>query len=743
MKARRKFRQSKSHAVAWAIIATIVAVGFLSFRSVSSVFAAYNDWIADLPTINSDSFNFAEDSYMYANDGKTLLAKFQLEKRDPVSLDKVSDYVKQATVDVEDVRFYEHNGVDPQGIMRALIVNLSGGDLEGASTITQQLVRNTALSEEAMDITLERKAREAELALEMEKNYSKEEILSMYLNTINYGDGCYGIQAAAKNYFQTKAADLTLAQAATLAGIPQSPTTYNPKENPEECLKRRNLVLDRMLTAGHITKQEYDAASSEELGLDPAADEPAQGIYAYPYFTSFVRDELMKPDNIYGCSYADLFQGGLKIYTTLDTDLQDKAEKACKDQYANMEGDLDAALVAMNPKNGYVEAIVGGNDFYKDQWNIATQGGRPSGSTFKVFTLTAAIEQGINPQSAIDCSNPIKLANDTEIYNFGKENYGKMSIADATAISSNTGYYRLTEKIGADKLVEMAHRLGIKSELPEYSIITLGTENVTPLEMSEAYSTIASGGIHHNAVVITRIEDKNGEVLFENADTSERVIDEKVAGAVTNVLRGVFEKSYATAYGSGPSNGQTVAGKTGTGVEFRDHWLVGYSPTLTCAVWIGNRDYSSTSESLTANSLWHNFMSVALAGTEITEFPTVPAPTYKSPDSDLMYDEDVTEYDEDEEEDEEKNKDDEDMQSRVDNYEAGEMTEDDITGAYDNYDVQTSYESSDEYPEGTVISQEFDSSTGTVQMVVSSGPEDGDDSTEGEGEGETEVETEE
>ena len=564
MKARRKFRESKSHAVAWAVIVLIAAVGFLCVRGTSSVFAAYNSWINDLPVINSDSFNFAEDSYMYANDGKTLLAKFQLEKRDPVSLDKISEYVKQATVDVEDVRFYEHNGVDPQGIMRALIRNLTGGSLEGASTITQQLVRNTALSEEATDITLERKAREAELALEMEKNYSKEEILNMYLNTINYGDGCYGIEAAAQNYFQTHAADLTLAQAATLAGIPQSPTAFNPKENPEKCTERRNLVLGRMLTAGHITQEEYDKATQEGLGLDPAEDEPSQGIYAYPYFTSFVRDELMKADNIYGCSYADLFQGGLKIYTTLDKTMQDKAEKACKDQYANMEGDLDAAIVAMDPTNGYVSAIVGGNDFYKDQWNIATQGGRPSGSTFKAFTLAAAIEQGISPQSAIDCSSPVKLADGTEINNFGKESLGRMSIADATAVSSNTGYYRLTEKIGAAKLVEMAHRLGIESELPEYSIITLGTENVTPLEMAEAYSSIASGGIHHDAVVITRIEDRNGEVLFENADTSERVLDESVAGAVTEVLRGVFEKPYATAYGSGPSNGQTVAGKTGT-----------------------------------------------------------------------------------------------------------------------------------------------------------------------------------
>ena len=193
MKARRKFRESKSHAVAWMAMLVVIAVGFIAFRGATSVYAVYNDWIADLPELNSEAFNFAEDSYMYAADGTTLLAKFQLEKREPVDLDKISNYVKRGTVDVEDVRYYEHNGVDIPGIIRAVVRNLGGGALEGASTITQQLVRNTALSEEATDITFKRKAREAELALDMEKAYTKDEILNMYLNTINYGDGCYGI----------------------------------------------------------------------------------------------------------------------------------------------------------------------------------------------------------------------------------------------------------------------------------------------------------------------------------------------------------------------------------------------------------------------------------------------------------------------------------------------------------------------------------------------------------------------
>ncbi len=714
MKARRKFRESKSHAWVWLIIVALAALCVLTYRGVTSVIKVYNDWVADLPALNSDAFSFAEDSYMYAADGTTMLAKFQLEKRDPIDIKDVSPYVVKGTVDVEDVRFYEHDGVDPQGIMRAVVNNLAGGALEGASTITQQLVRNTTLSEEATDITFERKAREAELALELEKLYSKEEILNMYLNTINYGDGCYGIQAAAQNYFQTNAKDLTLAQAAVLIGIPQSPTAYNPKENPEACLERRNKVLERILSAGDITQEEHDAALAEPLNLNPAPEEPSQGIYAYPYFTSFVRDSLMAPDNPYGCSYQDLFEGGLKIYTTLDPALQDSAEQACADQYARMDAGLDAALVAMDPKNGYVKAMVGGSDFYADQWNIAVQGGRPTGSSFKAFTLAAAIEAGISPKTAIDCSNPVTLENGQTVNNFGNANYGTRSLEDATAVSSNTGYYRLTERIGVDKLIDMAHRLGVDSELSPYPIITLGTENVTPLEMAEAYSTFADGGIHHDYVVITKIEDKNGEVLYEAIDEGDRVISPEVAGAVTEVLQGVFEKSYATAYHSGPSNGQVVAGKTGTGVDFRDHWLVGYSPTLTCAAWIGNRDYSSTSSSLTANALWQDFMSRALEGTEKVEFPEVDEPKYTNKNEWIGSKE-------------EKNKnpygDSSSIMDSLNSYQPGTLTEDQITQMYPEYPMQVTYVYSSQYPAGTVISQTLDATSGAVIVVVSQGPD--------------------
>ena len=259
MNTRRKQRESRTHAPAWVLLFIVAAICFVGVVAVRSVLSVTEGWTEDLPSVvESDAFNYSEKSTVYAADGKTVLAEFRLENREPLTnLSDVSELLVNATVDTEDNRFYEHNGVDLIGITRAVVNNLMGGSLEGASTITQQLVRNTILSDEMTTISLERKIREAELALEMEKYYSKDEILLMYLNTINYGDGAYGIEAASMHYFSKHASELTLVEAATLAGIPQSPSNWNPVYNPEGCKDRRNVVLSRMLTAGHITQAQY------------------------------------------------------------------------------------------------------------------------------------------------------------------------------------------------------------------------------------------------------------------------------------------------------------------------------------------------------------------------------------------------------------------------------------------------------------------------------------------------------
>lgn len=637
MKIRRKQREMRTHAVQWGLLVFTVALCFVGYWGVQGILHVMEGWTEDLPPLaDTDFTNHSKESVMYAGDDQTILAEFQLEKREPIELDQVSPYVKEGTVDTEDIRFYEHNGVDLPGIARALLNNIRGGSLEGASTITQQLVRNTVLTQEANEISFKRKIREAELAVDLEKLYSKDEILLMYLNTINYGDGCYGIEAASQNYFQVPATDLTLSQAATLVGIPQSPTFLNPKEYPEDCLQRRNIVLDRMLAAGDITQEEYDSAQAEELGLNPAPEAPADGIYAYPYFTSYVRELLLAEDNPYGCSYADLFQGGLTIYTSLKPDLQEKAEAACNAQLDRMDGDLDASLVAIDAKTGQVTAMVGGKDYAESQVNLATGtggSGRQAGSTFKAFTLAAAIEQGISPQTLIDCTSPMKVGVDgaTEPFeNFGGATYGIQTIQNATAISSNTGYLRLSQAIGQISTTEMASRLGVTSPMEPVYTTTLGVADVTPLDMSSAYATLATGGVKHSPVVVTKIVDRNGTVIYEAPDTSEQVLAEEVTGATTKVLQTVFSSS-GTAYGAAPYNGQPVAGKTGTSNGFADHWLVGYTPSLSCAAWIGNPAGAiETDNALNCNALWSDFMNAALEGQELEYFPTTKDPAYNN-----------------------------------------------------------------------------------------------------------------
>ena len=622
MKIRRKQRQTRTHAVKWAVVIALVATCFAGYWAVRGVLDMMDEWTSDLPSIDSpDAFNYARSSTVLAADGTTVLAEFQLENREPLTtLDDVSDYVIKGTVDTEDVRFYEHNGVDLMGLARAFVNNLLGGDLEGASTITQQLVRNTVLSEEMTDISIERKVREMELALELEKQYSKDEILLMYLNTINYGDGCYGIEAAALHYFSKSADELTLAEAATLVGIPQSPSYLAPTINPDACLERRNLVLDRMRTAGDITDAECTAAQNEPLNLNVAPSDPTDGIYAYPYFTSYVREWLLE-----NYSTAEIFEGGLTIYTTLDTAMQAKAESAVDAQEARMGGTYEAALVALDPNTGYVKAMVGGSDYYTDQYNIAVNG-RQTGSSFKAFTLAAAIESGISPQTMADCTTPLTLPDGSRIDNINRINYGWRTIASATAVSSNTGFVRLQEIVGTDNLIEFVHRLGIERDLPAVASLTLGVADISPLEMASAYGVFAANGTLHESQVVTKIVDHNGETIYEASTEGTEVISPSVAYATTQTLQGVFASGgTAAGYGLGA---QPCAGKTGTSESYYDHWLVGYTPTLVCSTWIGERYNASASSNINCNRMWNEFMTAALADEPVTYFETAPSPSY-------------------------------------------------------------------------------------------------------------------
>ena len=660
MKIRRKQRQSKVRTGRWTALFIVAALLVVAVGGLGGFLVLANIWTEDLPDITQkDAFNLAQRSTVYANDGETVLAEFQIENREPLdSLDQISPNLVQATIATEDARFYDHNGVDLFGIARAVVSNVLGGEVQGASTITQQLVRNTLLSDEARDITLKRKVREAALALEMEKLYTKDDILLMYLNTLHYGDGCYGIESASQHYFSKHASELTLPEAATLAGIPQSPSYLNPVYYPDACQNRRNSVLSRMTAYGAITEQEQNEAIQAPLTLELKEAQGNNGIYLYPYFTSYVRDVLLEQ-----YSTAEIFAGGLKIYTTLDVKMQDAAEAACEDQCDSMDDAYECALVAVDPNTGFIKALVGGKDFEKEQFNIAVQKGRPTGSSFKAFTLTAAISSGISPSTKVNCASPATITG-KRIENFANIDYGVRSIASMTAVSSNTGFARLQQEVGTQNVIEMARRLGVKNaDLPAVTSLTLGVADITPLEMAQAYGTLASGGIYHKAVPIERIVDKHGNEIYKAETEGERVIDQSIAGAVTEVLQGVFYGE-GTASGYALADGRPVAGKTGTSEDFRDHTLIGYTPQLVCATWIGDRYNVYSSEYVNCNWLFKDFMDEALWDYPIEYFPAYNTPSYgRSVSSILM--EGAKDEDEEEEEAEAKRKAEEEAQKKA------------------------------------------------------------------------------
>lgn len=610
--------------VALSIVAVVICAG------IAGVWALGESWLQDLPDYeDADQYNTARKTEVYANDGKTLLAEFYLEDREPVELTQISNFVLEGTIATEDERFYDHGGFDIWGIARALVVNMTGSSREGASTITQQFVRNTILASEANDISIERKVREMYLSMKLEEVYSKDEILLMYLNTINYGSGAYGIQAASQRYFSKDATDLTLVEAATLIGIPQSPTYNNPIDNPDACFNRRNLVLERMLSNGYISQAEYDEAVATPLALTPT--EPSQdGIYLYPYFTSYVREQLLAQ-----YSQAEVFKGGMKVYTTIDPAMQAVAETAAANKESQIDDAFEVALTAVDPDTGYIKAMVGGKDYYANQYNLATQAQRQPGSSFKTFTLIAALEEGISPQTMINCSTTVKI-DDWNVENINAVNYGTRSLSSAFAVSSNTGFARLVSAIGPEKVVDVAQRMGInKSVLTAVPSITLGAKEVTVTEMAQSYATIANGGTERDAVSIERIIDRNGNTIFDVSTNNAGTIalTPEISYAATQVMEGVL-KSGGTGTDAALASGQPAAGKTGTSENYRDSWFCGFTPQLSVSIWLGDRRDQSEGiavpSSITAASVFSEFAGTVLEGQPIEQFKTAQAPTYKS-----------------------------------------------------------------------------------------------------------------
>jgi len=610
------------------LIMSLLLVGF----GISTAVGTAQEWLEDLPDIDSpDAFAMAQTTKVYAADG-TLMASLHIENREIIDLSRIATSLVDATIAVEDERFYEHNGIDYYSTIRAAVVDIVAGRIEeGASTLTQQYVDNTILLDERMATNdgMDRwkaKFREVYVALELERRYEKDEILNRYLNTVYFGEGAYGAEAAAKTYFGKHARDLTLGEAALLAGLPQSPNYYNPYRNPTGAMERREWVLVKMVENDYVTEDEASVAAIEPLELKKV--QGVDGIYDAPYFVAHVKKILQAQ-----YSTSQVFQGGLRVYTTLDPAMQSAAEQAVATVLDQPE-DPDCALVAIDPQNGYVRAMVGGEDWSTNKFNLATQGKRQPGSSFKTFVLVTALEQGISPQSSIAATSPANIRTSSglwRVYGGSKSEY--ITIHAATVSSINAAYARLIMEVGAEEVALTAKRMGIKTDIKPYPSIALGSENVSPLEMASAYSTLANQGVHNSPITIARIEDSLGNILYEAEPVGVEVLTPEVAYATTKVLRSVAQ------YGTGRKAyfGRPIAGKTGTSQDYRDAWFVGYTPQLACSVWMGYYDRELPMNNVHGRRvfggtfpamIWKEFMSAALADEPVIDFEWAPSPRY-------------------------------------------------------------------------------------------------------------------
>ena len=524
------------------------------------------------------------NSTLYAGDGSKLGIVESDEARTPTSIDRIPKNLQHATVAIEDERFYNHGGIDPEGIARAALKNLEAGKtVEGGSTITQQLVRSLCISNPTRD--LERKIIEAKLAIEYAKRHSKREILGQYLNTASYGtiEGAtaVGAQAASKIYFSKPVWKLSLEQAALLAGLPQAPTDYNPVLNPKGALARRNEVLSKMATLGYISHERALEGQRRGLGLDL---DRSYFEKRQPYFFDYVEDKLIQ---IYGVDMVR--NGGLDVYTTIDPRLQEIGLEGMRSALPYSE-DPSSALVSIDPRNRQIEAMVSSSNYEQSQFNLAAQGHRQPGSAFKAFVLTTAIKQGIDPYSTYYTSKHLDLNlpkwGHWEVSTADEGYQGTINLQQATVASDNTVFAQLDLDVGPENVATTAKSMGIESELDGIPAEGIGglRIGVSPLELTNAYATLAAGGIHRNPIAIRRVVFPGGKVDRPEHPAPKRVVPEAAAYEVWRLLHdNITEGTGTAAYTGCPGQG----GKTGTTDNYTDAWFAGIQPDLATAVWVG------------------------------------------------------------------------------------------------------------------------------------------------------------
>ncbi len=566
----------------------------------------------------------AQTTVIYDSAGKPIAELHGAVNRVIVPSSRLPLALKQATVAVEDKRFYsDFHGIDLSGIARAALADLKAGStVQGASTITEQYVKNAYLG--GYDGSLTLKLREAVLAWELTDRWSKGRILTAYLNTVYYGDGAYGVQAAAQTYFHRSVTRLTLADSALLAGLPQDPSGYSPIYDPGDALARRNVVLTDMRSQGYISPAQERRALKSPLRVYHTL--PADVQPAAAYFVDYVEQQLVAR---FGAR--EVFEGGLRVYTSLNSTWQSDALGVVKNtvEPLNFGFKPSAAMVAVDPATGYIRAMVGGLDFAKQQFNLASQARRQPGSAMKPFVLAAAVEKGMDPFTTYYSSqSPVTIpmgafAAPWVVHGDGPG--GPETVAQAMTISDNAVFARLSVDVGPKNTVKVAHAMGITSPLAAVPSITLGTSVVTPLEMADAYATLADGGIHHAPQAVVKVVAADGKLMWRPSTKGNRAIPAGVASTVTQVLELVASR------GTGVTTSSYFpyprAGKTGTTENSWDVWYVGYTPQLATSVWMGdmyaNLPMNGAYGEYYCAPMWAQFTAAALAGDAHPDFPVV------------------------------------------------------------------------------------------------------------------------
>lgn len=610
---------------------TILGITMLTSSLVAGGLVGLAISFRNLPDVRVlKNYTPSETTHIYDIKGRPLASLHDEANREVIPLNQISPDLKRAVLAIEDGNFYNHHGIYPIGILRALAANLEKGrTVEGGSTITMQLVKNLFLSPTAK---LSRKVAEAVLAIRMEQILSKDEVLELYLNQIYWGHNLYGVETAAKSYFNKSSKDLTLAEAALMAGMIPAPEEYSPFINYQKSKQRQATVLARMRELNWITADEEAKALEQKLLVGKVTSFRQSEL---PYITEAVVQELTER---FGKDA--VLKGGMRIQTTIDMNFQRMAEKTVTEWHETLyyrglyssweKGQM--ALVAVDPRTHFVKAMVGGSDFKTSQYNRAVQAQRQPGSAFKPFVYYTAFASGqFGPGSTV-MDTPVSYPDGSGYYsprNYGGGYSGAVSVRSALESSMNIPAIKIGQAVGLNKVIEVCRILGIKSPIEPVISLPLGAVDLTPLEMAGAYATFANNGWHSDTTFIVQVTDTSGNVLLDNTPKPKLVLNQWAVASLNSVLVGVIERGTATR----AKIDRQAAGKTGTTSSERDVWFVGYTPQLATAIWVGNDDYRPLYYGATGGGtvapIWRDFMLQALSGVPVEYFP--PASNFEAP----------------------------------------------------------------------------------------------------------------